>query len=268
MNSTSKARFFIGNENNFFQLVTFDQSSDGSIYCGFGPAFPRIRWQTLSVNKDNIHFVMESIPSDGKLSIHGTGMTAFRPHDNPKGHRLVIHGSPLIDDSRSTLGIRHLFTLYPEKPTHLPNSPASSRKSDYVIKTDQINPFVIVFFAIPATRLKVELRGQFKADEMLPGCPILGCNTVRLRHHLILWFIYRTRYMDRWPKNSYVCYQDGFRVPMYIGAKHQGAEGYATFTLNSCEPVYELSGEKVRIFIDASYDPPLTLTPTQPLICD
>jgi len=182
---------------------------------------------------------------DGKLNIHGCGIATFRSHDRPKNHSLIINGNRLFDKEKKTAGARHLFTTFMNKPTFIPNSPALNRKSDYPIQTnEELSPYVIMFFAIPQsqTGFKINFEFSLSIDEMnnIPG-DMLGGNLFSLRYHDLFWFAYRTKNMTNWPKNKLVCYDDGFKVPVFVGLEDQ------QYRLEYRNPKYSLIGDQFTI---------------------
>jgi hypothetical protein len=59
--------------------------------------------------------------------------------------------------------------------------------------------------------------------------------------HAVVWFAYRTKHMNRWPKNSQGCYADGYTVPFFVGT------GPGQFRLEYRQPSYSLTEEGISI---------------------
>jgi hypothetical protein len=107
---------------------------------------------------------------------------------------------------------------------------------------EDLRPFVLAFFAVPRMAAKVDFRFSLHNDQMveIPN-DVLGAHCFTLRYHHLVWFAYRTKYLDRWPKYSHYCYSDGFWFPVFIGT----GENEIGFELR--EPRYRLDGEKLTI---------------------
>lgn len=214
----SKRRIFIKKNKDFAQLFSFNQEQDGSIYCGM-PEFTNIKWMNLVKYQNATGMIIsDSTITDGKLSIHGSGMTTFRSHAEPKGHKLIVKGNYLLDLEHGKAGVRHLFSAFFQEPYFLPLSPARNRETDYLLESSTgLNPFVMLFFAVPSKPLTIEVNASFQADDLESIPPETGWGAFELRNHHIVWFYYRTKHMDKWPKNTHICYHDGFLVPFFIG---------------------------------------------------
>jgi hypothetical protein len=222
--SKNKCRLFITeNEENFhsekhFQIFSFSQiASDGSIYVS-SPSFSKVKWVTLSQNSEKPEVIVSDFPNKGKLSIHGLGQAHIKAHDSDAPPNLRVDGLFLKDEKRAILGVRHLFTALIERPEYLPGSAAFNRQNDYSIKTKTLKPTIFVFWALPRTQnLQVEFNCSFNADELESDRPDNGMGMFNLESHSILWFAYRTKNMDKWPKVSYISYHDGYSIPIFIG---------------------------------------------------
>ncbi len=239
----NKRRVFISeNEAKRFQVFSFTQESDGSIYVSW-PDFVDTNWLTPIINENGeLGLAAVDSVSEGKLSIHGTGMGAFRSHDDPENRPLIIKGNKLLDLGKGEGGARHLFTAFVKEPVHLPNSPALNRPSDYLINTQTLEPFVIIFFAIPQTGKGLELNFQtsFHTDDvMIP--PPGGWGVMDLKFHDVFWYVYRTNNMEKWPKKSQVVFHDGFMIPVFIGT------GLGQFRLEFRTPKYSLDENKLVV---------------------
>lgn len=211
-------RIFINNGKQLYQIFSFQQHKDGSIYVGW-PGFSETKWITNIVTNKGPLGVLFSSEEEGKLSIHGSGMATFRSHNDSKEHNLIIKGNHLLNKEKNIAGARHLFTAFIKEPIYVPISPAFNRKSDYAIESkEKLTPCFIIFFAIPQTGVNINFEFSLSIDEMnnIPG-DMLGGHLFSLRYHDLFWFAYRTKHMDVWPKHTIICYDDGFKVPIFIG---------------------------------------------------
>lgn len=186
-------RIFITSGNEYYQILDFAQNkADGSIYVS-SPDFSEIKWLYVSQDKGIGRLSIVDSPGEGKLSLHGSGMVATRAHDNPRGHALVIHGNYLLSLPKQKAGVRHLFTTLITEPKHLPTSPAFNRASDIAFKTNQLKPYVLIFWAVPAIRrLTVNIMASFNADDLESIPPESGFGSFSLVYHSVVWFGYRT----------------------------------------------------------------------------
>jgi hypothetical protein len=202
--------FFSGGADSF-QLFTVNQNpNDGSIYfCA--PAFDEIDWLVPALDASRQPTLLSyQAGGDGKLSLHGSGVAHVRPYASRRPNEFAIRGSMLRETSGNALGVRHLLTLFPSEPRHKPNSPAMARKSDGVMTTTRWHPYVMVFWAVPATRsLTVIVNATFNDDDLEEVPPNGGWGAFGLELHAIVWFAYRTKHMGLWPRNSQACYNDG-----------------------------------------------------------
>lgn len=190
------------------------------------------------------HLTVTASPGDGKLSVHGSGVAHIQSHDSPGDNRLVVSGNFLGNASVGTLGVRHLFTVLIAGPSHLPSSLAFNRKSDYSVRAAQLMPYVLVFWAVPATsKLEVSVQAAFHVDDLESVPPELGLGALTLSIHAVVWFAYRTKHMHRWPAHPQVCYHDGYLVPLLIGTS-TGA-----YRLELRKPSYALSQSKLYVSI-------------------
>lgn len=107
-----KRRLFLSDGENFYHVLSFTQSrADSSIYVS-SPDFTRIKWLNISNKSGNPELIVIDSPEDGKLSVHGSGMTKITPNI----HDLVLHGNYLLDKTKNAAGVRHLFTIQLAKP--------------------------------------------------------------------------------------------------------------------------------------------------------
>ena len=71
--------------------------------------------------------------------------------------------------------------------------------------------------------------------------PEAGGGAFELLLHSVFWYAYRTKYMDEWPQNSYICYHDGHLVPVLIGI------GEKQFRAEFRIPAYELADTELTL---------------------
>jgi hypothetical protein len=235
-------RLFFGTEAEHFQLFSVAQNSDGSIYFS-APMFQNIEWRLPTISPDR-QVVLGSFQASeqGKLSVHGSGVVHVKAHETAGSNDFAVHGNILKSKDGETLSARHLLTVFPSEPTHKPNSPPGARKTDCVMTTKQWHPYAIVFWAVPIARsLTITVNGSFQADELEEVPPNAGWGAFGLATHALVWFAYRTKHMQRWPKNSQACYGDGYVVPLFVGT------GLGEFRLEHRQPHYSLVEDKLTI---------------------
>ena len=91
----------------------------------------------------------------------------------------------------------------------------------------------------------VVFQSSFETDDLESTPPEMGWGLIDLKFHSIMWLIYRTKYMNNWPKQSYVCYHDGYLVPIYIGKSEDENAGELRFELHT--PNYQMLEKKLII---------------------
>jgi len=241
MDAHPKRRIFVNKGDDRYQLFSFSQHDDGTIYCGAAD-FVDAKWIGFDITAQGPKLATTESIGDGKLSLHGTGMAAIRRHDDPSGHQLIVKGNLLKNDQE--LRARHLFTVFLKEPGYLPHaSPAFNRKSDYSMQANEdLRPLVLAFFAVPRVATEIDFRFSLQVEQMtsIPN-DLLGMHYFTLRYHHVMWFAYRTKHMDKWPKYSHYCYSDGYWFPVFIGT------GEGAFTLEFRQPRYLLDGTKLVI---------------------
>jgi hypothetical protein len=252
MDAHPKRRIFINRGENQYQLFSFRQKDDGSIYCA-SPDFADAKWISYEMAPEGPRLKSTAAVGTGKISLHGTGMTAIRNNDNPNDHKLIIKGNQLLNRKKNEAGARHLFTAFMREPSYLPTrSPAFNRQSDYAIQANEkLKPFVLVFFAVPRQGIKVNFQFSLEVDEMVhvPN-DFLGMHGFGLLHHDVIWFAYRTKNMEQWPKHTHFSYHDGHSIPIFIGT------GPKVFRLEFRQPQYALED---RVFTINCTQPALSL---------
>ena len=251
-NQVDNRRVFINKGQDYYQIFSFTQHKDGSIYCGL-PEFPEIVWMSIQ-NEGGTPglIIVDPLAEDGKLSIHGSGMTTHRPHKDTKGHRLVVNGNYLKTTDDNKYGVRHLFSCFLQEPRHIPtNSPAFNRKTDYVLNNiEPTKPFTMVFFAVPGlSNFQVRIDASFHIDEVTKLPPEASFGNFSLLYHNIVWFYYRTTHMEHWPVQSRICYYDGFKVPMFIGESQDSNIKEAKCKLEIRHPDYKLEENMLKVYL-------------------
>ena len=76
---------------------------------------------------------------------------------------------------------------------------------------------------------------------------VLGLHRFGLRYHDVFWFAYRTKHMPKWPKQSQICYHDGYTFPVFIGT------GIGIYRLEFRQPKYSLIGNEFTIECNQVY---------------
>jgi hypothetical protein len=240
---SSKRRIFFGSDADIFQIFSIEQNkNDGSIYfCA--PGFEEIMWTVPALGADEQPVLLSfQNAGDGKLSLHGSGVTHVRPYGSVGLNDFSIRGNELRSRDGERLGVRHLITTLLSEPKHRPNSPAMARQSDFAMNTTQWHPYVVIFWAVPANRpMSVSLTGAFHEDDLEEVPPNGGWGSFTLQHHAIVWFAYRTKHMDRWPLNTQAFYSDGHTVPVLIGT------GVGQFRIEYRQPTYSLTDDILSI---------------------
>ena len=236
-------RIFIGTDTDSFQIFSITQNrQDGSIYFA-APGFEDIVWIVPAVGVDQKPVILSyQSGGDGKLSLHGSGVTHVRPYDRSGVNGFSIRGNELRSRDGDRLGARHLLTIFPSEPKHRPNSPAGARQSDGVLTTKHWHPYVIIFWAVPASRpFTVNVQCSFQVDDLEEVPPNSGWGGFSMIHHSIVFFAYRTKHMERWPLNSQAFYSDGHTVPMVVGT------GVGQFRIEYRVPKYDFSSDTLSI---------------------
>lgn len=236
-------RIFFSSGAESFQIFSITQNrQDGSIYFA-APGFEEIVWIVPALGADQQPVLLSfQTEGDGKLSLHGSGVTHVRPYEKSGANGFSIRGNELRSRDGDRLGARHLMTIFLSEPKHRPNSPAGARKSDGVMTTSKWHPFVVIFWAVPGGRpLTVNVQGSFDVDDLEEVPPNGGWGVFSMVHHSIVFFAYRTKHMERWPLNSQAFYSDGYTVPMVIGT------GAGQFRIEYREPKYTLSDDTLSI---------------------
>lgn len=238
-----RRRFFMTAGDDHYQLLSFEQNrNDGSIYVS-SPAFGTIKWLRLVAPATGAPPVLaiSDVPNSIKLSLHGSGLSHVRSSD-PAVPTVAVQGNYLKNAPAETLGVRHLFTMLPTEPTHLPSSPAFNRASDYGIRAERMVPYVVVFWAVPAVKkLTVEVAASFHVDDLESVPPDSGWGCFGLALHAVVWFAYRTRHLLRWPQVTHIAFHDGFLIPILIGT----AEGACRVEYRT--PDYQLTDTSLMI---------------------
>lgn len=220
MANPSDRRVFINNGDKFYQIYSFSQSVDGSIYCS-SPDFATAKWFGITPENSEYNLQFADNIGDGKISIHGSGIASIRPHLDPHNRQIIIKGNKLLNQEKNERGVRHLFTSFIKEPSYIPlNSPVFNRLSDFIMKYNgELRPFVLVFLAIPQTNLELSFQISIDIDFLnrIPDDMFLGHANISLRYHNVYCYAYRTINMEKWPKYSHYVYSDGYVFPIFIG---------------------------------------------------
>ncbi len=246
MKKYPKRRVFINDKHQHYQIFSFSQEKDGSIYCWW-PDFENTKWYWGKPGPEGFTIEQAETPGPGKFSIHGSGQTHFR--GTQKAHpTVVIHGNKLVNEQPNSYGIRHLFTAQLRQPYFIPEtSPALNRESDYLINASELCPSIFVFFAFPITDFHLNGNISFHVDEIpmqADGSPdhFLGHFIIELDKHMIFGMAYRTNHMH-WPQQNQIFYDNGFTVPIIVGV---GEKQYrADFRI----PQYQRNGTNIFMAI-------------------
>lgn len=238
-----KCRIFIQDiENVAWQLFSIQQlKTDGSIYL-YSPEFAKFEWLTFEVNYNELKTFKINQFEDGHVSFHGSGNAHIRSGNEI--YKLNIQGQHLLKPEQNEISLRHLFTLFPKKPEHIPASAALNRKSDQVITSSKpLKPFAVVAFALPRVGLNLNLQMSFDIGDLepedIPG--VMGIHLFPLIHHDILLIFYRTKNMNVWPKKNMLQYLDGIYVPIFIGQPER------KINVEFRMPKYEIRGKDLTI---------------------
>lgn len=247
---TKSRRVFISfNGDEASQIFSVTQNkNDGSIYFS-APNFGNIDWLIPSDTESSSPSILTfNAGKEGKLSLHGSGVTHVRPHQSYGNNEFSINGNLLKSIENGEIGLRHLATIFLSDPTHKPASKAGSRKTDYILSVKSKEPYVFVFWAIPLIGPhSVNIRFSFNTDEVEPPPPKSGWGGFGLINHGIVWWAYRTKHMDKWPINTQAVYHDGHLVPLFIGT------GEGKFRLEYRMPVITFKNSEFRIQNSLSY---------------
>ncbi|OQB05851.1 MAG: hypothetical protein BWY19_00735 [bacterium ADurb.Bin212] len=241
--NNDKCRVFIQDlENVAWQLFSLSQrKSDGSIYLG-SPEFAKFEWLTFEIADNKLNTFKVEQSNDGHLSFHGSGQAHVKSGD--EDYKLAVYGQHMLKTKEREISLRHLFSLFPKKPEHVPESAALNRKSDQLINSHKpLRPFSIIAFALPRAGLSLNFTMSFDIGDLepedIPG--VMGMHLFPLIHHDIFLIFYRTKYMNEWPKRNMLQYLDGISVPVFIGKPER------KINVEFRMPKYELSENDLAI---------------------
>jgi hypothetical protein len=115
MSDTAKSRrvFLSFGADKAHQIFSVSQNpNDGSIYFS-SPNFGDMDWLIPKITPDD-PLTLLSFKSvvQGKLSLHGSGVTHVRPHDSYENNEFTIKGATLKGLDNDSLGLRHLATFF------------------------------------------------------------------------------------------------------------------------------------------------------------
>ncbi len=208
--NTSKRRLFVGSKQDPRCVFTFNQRDDGSIYI-CSARFQEIVWYAID---DEAGMCARTFSAGAKLSVHGSGVSHIK---DPGGEaEFRYEGTFLRREEQQTLGLRHLITAFLAAP-EIQSSPPGSRPTDTVLSKLTPSPGIFVFFAVPALGAEIEgINFRIPADSQCSE-PQHQWGQFRLHSHLIVWYFYRTKFMDCWPEQTHACALDGLHVPLMVG---------------------------------------------------
>lgn len=248
--NTSKRRIFIANDNNYFQICSFNQHKNGDIY--FSTPDEKIKLMGLGKkleNSDPEIFTIDASLKDEHLSIHKDGRAHISPNNSSGSSRLIIRGNYLRNVQDKKNGIRHLFTTFFKEPTFISSSVFNERQADYLMKIHGSKPFFVVFFAVPRpqfpNQLHVNIGAQFSVQDLEripPEMPEISYDSFCLGSHSVVWYCYRTKNMDNWPGKTIIYYHEGFFVPFFVGQKPE-------FRVEIRAPLYKLENNELTILM-------------------
>jgi hypothetical protein len=232
-------RIFLSNGSSKYQVLSFTQERDASYYVSC-PNFAASRWIEIVDAAGDKAISVASAPGEGKLSVHGSGFAGIRAHQG-SGHSVKVSGSPLVDRDGKTLRVRHLLSVLPEKPHHIP---AGVRASDYILTTKELKPLAFIFFAVPNGIRSVELNISMHVDD-IGTPPDVSWGFMTFPVHGVLWIAYSTKGMAQWPATTHVAHFDGFTVPMFFGG------GPKDWKFAASSPAYALADNVLKITLNA-----------------
>lgn len=244
IDNNGRSRFFIRDaESKSWQLFSLSQNKkDGSIYLR-SPEFTSFEWLTFEMKDGDLKPFKVQQDQDGHVSFHGHGQVHVKPKEGL--YQLPIQGQHLLKLAESDISLRHLFTLFPKKPEHVPVSVALKRKGDQIVQSSEsFRPFVVVAFALPRTGLQLSFQMSFEIDDLetFPG-GMLGSHLFPLVHHDIFMLFYRTKNMNDWPKRSMLQYSDGISVPLFFGKPDR------MISVQFRQPTFSLVDKKLEIIL-------------------
>lgn len=216
--AATKRRIFFGSGDESFHIFSITQNKNGGDIYFSSPKFGDIEWRAPALNADQeMELLAYQAEDQDKLSLHASGIVHL-PYKSTRPDEFRISGSMLSNTDSNNLGVRHLLTIFLSEPTHKPESPALSRKTDGVMTTSQWHPYVLVLWALPALSTStITVKFTLSEDDLEEIPPNAGWGAFHMQQHIIVWMAYRTKHMDRWPANSQACYADGYTVPLFIG---------------------------------------------------
>lgn len=200
-----KRRFLISDGTRKIHLFTFLQERDGSIYT-FAPNFSELKWLALGSTS---HAEQLNLPPNGKISIHGSGISHVKARDLPDAV-FRRHGIALQSEKDMQLGLRHLMSAFPTDRNAQNTSSIPERRSDITLVKSKLTPHVFVFWAVPFL-FSLQIDGlvecvEYDLDQQW--------GVFQLRQHALLWLSYRYHDMVNWPDECHVCVDDGFHIPL------------------------------------------------------
>jgi hypothetical protein len=242
-------RVFFGSRLRVAKIFGFTQAlKEHSIYIT-SPHFSSFDW--VSPGQDS-QMAVTTMPTDGHLSVHRSGVAALRGESNKKSELRIV-GIPLADLKSTNFGVRHLITALVFDPSMQVEHVIPPRPGDEVITGDVLKPTVFVFFAVPTALGSLEIQLGFHINSVNPELetPHMGWGAFALGQHTIAWIAYGTNGLV-WPtKRAVLAYTDGLRVPIFIGRHNR------QISIEYRIPIYTLRNNQLHMYLD-TLDPAVT----------
>lgn len=241
---TERRIFITEDEKKYYRLLKVRQGSKEADFYFTWPEIINSKFFLLNTDS-RLKILTSSEP--GRLSFHASGQAHFAKEGKKAKDEFIIKGNQLFNAEEKKIGMRHLFTYIPKKPSLLPDSssPAFNRASDHSFLSKNSYPVIIIFFAIPngySINLKMHLNeNDFNIPADLPGMDIF-----HMKHHNLYWLAYQQKNME-WPQKNHIAYSDGHSIPLFIS---KGQKGENEMELIFVKPDYENLEKDVSIKID------------------
>ncbi len=243
----NKRRVFLKKNDKDYQIFSFTQENDGSIYVNW-PEFSSTIW--LNQDFKNNRLITQLGEKEGKLSIHASGRAHYKAYGE-KDSQMIVKGNTLLNAQLNSGGVRHLFSAFIKEPSYSPEkSPVFNRKSDYLILSKtEIKPQFLLVFAIPMMNppMSIRINSSFDIDE-LDNFELPSFLTFPLKYHDIAILTYRTKNLDQWPAEWHIAYSDGYECPFFIGLENQ------QIMLEFLKPIYDVRANKLNIILNRKGD--------------
>lgn len=237
-----KRRVFIqfSDDQHKYQILNISQSIlGGDIYCTV-PKGKLVQYHGFSRDqKGQIILLKTKTKPDEKthLSVHASGELHIK-NQATREYSPALKGNKLANLEGKELSARHIFTLFPSKPLHIPFSPVDKTKDVEIHDSGATRPAAFVCFAVPRGIQGVNLQFTFHVDDIESVPPDGGVITFELVHHLIIALAYRAKNLPDWPDDNIILYGDGYIAPFVMGYKER------LIAVELREPSYHLNEEQ------------------------